>query len=136
MSSASDERPKLEREDEEFVKRVAASYAPPRMSAARRAAFDEALSRRMRRGQPARRWLAAASLPAAAAATLAVVWLFSGWPGTDGLVPTEEAVSVLSSRAWEEELFLDGGFSEAEQTDESELLPEEYIAIASAFLDG
>jgi hypothetical protein len=136
MSSPSDERPKLAREDEDFVKRVAASYAPPPMAAARRAAFDEALSERLRRGQPARRWLTAAWLPAAAAATLAAVWLFSGWPGTDGLVPLEETVPALSARAWEEELFLDGGSFEAEQPDESELLPEEYIAIASVFLDG
>ena len=133
MSSPSDERPKLAREDEDFVKRVAASYAPPPMAAARRAAFDEALSRRLRRGQPARRWLTAAWLPAAA---LAAVWLFSLSLGTDGLVPSERIVPALSARAWEEELFLEGDSFEAEQPDESELLPEEYIAIASIFLDG
>jgi hypothetical protein len=48
----------------------------------------------------------------------------------------EETVPALSARAWEEELFLEGGSFEAEQPDESELLPEEYIAIASVFLDG
>ena len=135
MSLPSDERPKLAREDEGFVKRVAASYAPPPMAAAERAAFDEALLGRIRRGQPARRWLMAAWLPAAAAA-LAAVWLFSLSPGTDGLVPSEKIVPALSARVWEEELFLDGGSFEAEQPDESELLPEEYIAIASIFLDG
>ena len=136
MSSPSDERPKLAREDEAFVKRVAASYAPPPMAAAERAAFDEALLERIRRSQPARRWLTAAGLPAAAAAAFAAAWLFFLSSGTDGLAPSEEIVPALSARAWEEELFLEGGSFEAEQPDESELLPDEYIAIASVFLDG
>jgi hypothetical protein len=106
------------------------------MAAARRAAFDEALLGRMRRSHSARRWLVAAGLPAAATAALAAAWLFSLSPGTDGLVPSDESVPALSARAWEEDLFLEGGFFEAEQPDESELLPEEYIAIASVFLDG
>jgi hypothetical protein len=136
MSSPSDERPKLAREEEDFVKRVAASYAPPPMTATERAAFDEALLGRIRRSQPARRWLVAAWLPAAAAVALTVVWLFSGWPGSDEFVPSDEDVPALSARAWEEELFLEDGSFESEQTDESELLPEEYIAIASILLDG
>jgi hypothetical protein len=136
MSLPSDERSKLAREDEDFVKRVAASYAPPPMAAARRAAFDEALLGRIRRSHPARRWLMAAWLPAAAAVALVAVWIFSLSPGTDGLVPSEKIVPALSARVWEEELFLDGGSFESEQPDESELLPEEYIAIASVFLDG
>jgi hypothetical protein len=149
MSSPRDERPKLAREDEDFVKRVAASYAPPPMAAAERAAFDEALLGRIRGSHPARRWLTVAWLPAAAAVALAVVWLFSLSPGTDESAPSEEIVPALSARAWEEEIFLalsaraweeelfleDGSF-ESEQQDESELLPEEYIAIASVFLDG
>ena len=136
MSSASDEHPKLSREDEDFVKRVAANYVPPSLGAAERAAFDEALLGRIRRSHAARRWLTLAWLPAAAAAGLAAVWLFSGWPGGDGLVASREIAPALSAGAWEEELFLDSGFFEAEQPDESELLPEEYIAIASVFLDG
>jgi hypothetical protein len=136
MSSQSDERSKLSREDEDFVERVAASYAPPPMTAAERAAFDAALLERIGQSRPARRWLAAAGLPAAAAAALAAAWLFLFSPGTGGLAPLEESAPALSARAWEEELFLEGVFFEAEQPDESELLPEEYIAIASAFLDG
>ena len=138
MSAPADDRPELVREDEDFLKRVAESYAPPPMTAAERAAFDEALLGRIRRGQPARSWLTAAWLPAAAAAALAAVWLFSPSPATDGLVPSEKIVPALTARAWEEELFLEGGSfeSEQEQPDESELLPEEYIAIASVFLDG
>jgi hypothetical protein len=51
-------------------------------------------------------------------------------------VPSEESAPALTARAWEEELFLDDASLDAEQTDESELLPEEYIALASFFLDG
>ena len=136
MSSPSDESPKLTREDEDFVKRVAASYAPPPMAAVERAAFDEALLGRIRRGHPARRRLMAAGLPAAAAAALAAVWLLFLSPGTERLAPSEETVPALSARAWEEELFLEGESLESEQPDESELLPDEYMAIASVFLDG
>ena len=102
MSLPSDERPKLAREDEGFVKRVAASYAPPPMTATERAAFDEALLGRIRRGQPERRWLVAAGLPAVAAAALAAVWLLFLSPGTEQLAPSEESVPALSARAWEE----------------------------------
>jgi type II secretory pathway component PulM len=136
MSLPNDERPELTREDEEFVKRVAASYAPPPMAPAERAAFDEALLGRIRQGHPARRRLVLAGLPAAAAAALAAVWLLFLSPGTERLAPSEETVPALSARAWEEELFLEGGSFEAEQLDESDLLPEEYIAIASVFMDG
>jgi hypothetical protein len=136
MSLPSEERPKLAREDEDFVKRVAASYAPPPMEPAECAAFDEALLGRLRRGQPTRRRLMAAGLPAAAAAALAAVWLLFLSPGTERLAPSGGIVPALSARAWEEELFSEGGSFEAEQPDESELLPEEYIAIASVFLDG
>jgi len=136
MSSSSDDRPKLAREDEDFVKRVAESYAPPPMAAAERAAFEEVLLERVRRSHVARRWFTAAGLPAAAGAALAAAWLLFLSPGTEGLAPSEEIVPALSARAWEEELFLDGGFFELEQPDESELLPEEYIAIAGVLLDG
>jgi hypothetical protein len=136
MSSPNDDRPKLTPEDQEFVERVAASYAPPPMAAAERAAFDEALFGRVRRKHATRRWLTLAWLPAAAAAGLAAVWLFSGWPGSEGPAPSQEIAPALSARAWEEELFLDTGLFESEQPDDSELLPEEYLAIASTFLDG
>jgi hypothetical protein len=136
MSSPSDERPKLAREDEGFVKRVAESYAPPPMTAAERAAFDETLLERIQRSHPTRRWLTLAGVPAAVGAALAAAWLFFLSPGTEGLAPSEGMAPALSARAWEEELFLNGGLFEAERADESELLPEEYLAIASVLLDG
>jgi hypothetical protein len=136
MSSTSDERPKLTAEDEDFVKGVAASYAPPPMTPAGRAAFDEALLGRIRRGGSARRRLVVAGLPAAAAAALAAVWLLFPSPGSEQLAPLEQTGPALSARAWEEELFLESGLFEAEQPDDSELLPEEYLAIAGVFLDG
>jgi hypothetical protein len=135
MSSPSDDRPKLAREDEGFVKRVAESYAPPPMTAAERAAFDETLLERIQRSHPTRRWLTLAGVPAAVGAALAAAWLFFLSPETEGLAPSEGMVPALSARAWEEELFLDDASLDAEQTDESELLPEEYVALASFFLD-
>jgi len=106
------------------------------MPAARRAAFDEALLAQLRRGRVERRWLGLAWLPAAAAAGLVAAWLFAGWPANDGRVPSGEIVPAFSAGAWEEELLLEGSFLEAEQADESELLPAEYVAIAGVLLDG
>jgi hypothetical protein len=87
----------------------------------------------------------AAWLPAAALAAVAAVWFFFGWPGSDELVPSDENLPALSARAWEEELFLEGGSFQSfesyqsfewEQLDEIKLLPEEYLALAGVFLDG
>jgi hypothetical protein len=40
------------------------------------------------------------------------------------------------AHAWEDELFLSSDLSAREDRNESEALPEDYLAIASAFLDG
>ena len=99
MSAPNDDRPQLTREEQGFVERVDASYAPAPMRAAERVAFDQALAERIQASRPARRWLAVAWLPAAAAAALAAVWLFSARPGSDGLAPSESGVPALSTRA-------------------------------------
>jgi hypothetical protein len=138
MKSPSDDRPDLVKEDEEFVERLAASYAPPAMPPARRVAFDEALRERIARRSAPRRWAASAWVPSAAvAAAVAALWIAFGLSGVDGPPSdAERSTPLLSASAWEEEVFLGETFFESEEGDESELLPEEYLAIASAFLEG
>ena len=130
MKSSGDERPPLESADREFVDRLAENFAPRPMSAAERVGFDEALTARLR--QPPRRWLLVPALGAAAA----LMWLASTLPFGADLLEGEEGSGAALVQSWESELFLSSDLSASEDLDESDALPDEYLAIASAFLDG
>ena len=132
MTSPRDERPVLEGAEKEFVERLAREYAPPPMTAAERVAFDEAVRARLER--PERRLLLVPAIGAAAAAALLCFVLFDS-SGPIRLPGEEERGAVVAS-PWEDELFLSSDLSASEDRDESEALPEDYLAIASAFLDG
>jgi hypothetical protein len=106
-----------------FGRRVGEHYAPAPLSPARRAALDEALRQRIERSGPARRL--APALAAAALATL--VWW--SWPDA----PEPELASAASTR-WEQDLFYAGDAASSTAV-EAEGLPEDYRAIAVAFLD-
>lgn len=132
MTSTRDERPRLERGDEELVERLAAEYAPPPLSAAQRVAFDEAIRARIERPRW-RRLLAPAFVAAAAAAAL--VWLAPS-DSTDPIRPPEQEDSgVVFASSWEDELFLSSDVSASEDRLESETLPDDYLAIASLLMD-
>jgi hypothetical protein len=120
------ERSGMNPQEEAFVDGLAAHYAPAPWTSAQRASFDEAL--RSRTERPRRRGFLVPALASAAAAAL--VWFsFSSDPGV------EESVPVAAS-AWENELFLSSDVSPLDDRDESEALPDDYLAIASLFLDG
>jgi len=120
-----DERAPLDRNERDFVERLADHYQPPPWTPAERAEFDAALRARIE--GPRRRW------PLPALATLAAAGL--AWIGfaalRDGKGPEPAAASV-----WESELFLSSDVSPRGDLDESEGLPEDYVAIASLFMDG
>jgi hypothetical protein len=131
MTTPRDERPPLDGAEEEFVDRLAEVYAPAPMTAAERAAFDGAIRARLER--PVRRPVLIPVLGAAAAAAL--VWFVLTQPiGPIGSPGEESGAAVAGS--WEDELFLSSDLSASEDRDESESLPEDYLAIASAFVDG
>lgn len=132
MTDPRDDRAPLEGADGEFVERLASSYAPAPMTAARRAAFDEAIRARLER--PRRLPVLIPAVGAVAAAAL--VWVVLSYStGPIGLPWEEESEAVVAS-SWEDELFLSSDLSAAEDGDESATLPEDYLAIAGAFLDG
>ncbi|MEN8183257.1 MAG: hypothetical protein ABFS46_12065 [Myxococcota bacterium] len=112
------------RDERLFVERVARHYAPPESTPARRAAFDEALRQRLeapRRG----RGLAPALVGVGAALLLAVgVWTASEAPRVE-----------VADGAWEVELLLSSDVSPSEDSDEGDYLPDDYLAIASVFLE-
>ena len=121
-----DERPRIDQEDKAFADRLAAHYAPPPWTSAKRVGFDEALRARVER--PQRRGFAVPAL--AAVAVAALVWVsFTLRPAGDVSAP--EVASV-----WESELFLSSDVSPLDDRDDSEDLPDDYLAIASLFLDG
>ena len=132
MTSPGDERPPRGGSEEEFVDRLAAAYAPAPMTAGERAAFDASIRARLER--PARRPMLVPAIGAAAAAAL--VWfVFSQAIGPIPLPGEEESAAVVAS-SWEDELFLSNDLSASEDREESETLPDDYLAIASVFLGG
>jgi hypothetical protein len=121
-----DERPRIDQDDKAFADRLADHYAPPPWTSAKRVGFDEALRARIER--PQRRGFAVPAL--ATVAVAALVWVsFSHWPAGDE--PNPAAASV-----WESELFLSSDVSPLDDRDDNEALPDDYLAIASLFLDG
>jgi hypothetical protein len=132
MTTPRDERPPLDGAEEEFVDRLAEVYAPAPMTAAERAAFDAAIRARLER--PERRPVLIPVIGAAAAAAL--VWFVLTQPIGPIGSPGEEESGAAVAGSWEDELFLSSDLSASEDRDESESLPEDYLAIASVFVDG
>ena len=144
MSAASKHRPPGQT-DVEFVKRLADHYTPPALSPSQRAAWDAALAARL---ETRRR---AMLLPGLATAALATTLVFGlgGWFGLERsdpsvrptpmvsatqtrplVVSAEDSVSDLPD-AWEYLLALQPADDE-----EDGQLPDDYMAIASIFLEG
>jgi hypothetical protein len=121
-----DERPRVDPQEKGFADQLAAHYTPPAWTSAKRVRFDEALRARIERPQRRGHWIPAL----AAVAVAALVWIqIRPVPAGDGSAP------VVAS-AWESELFLSSDVSPLDDRDESEELPDDYLAIASLFLDG
>ena len=136
MTPNRDDRAPLRGEDEELVERLAEGFAPAPLSPARRAAFDEALAVRI--ASRRRKRLLVPALAAAAAVALA--WLVA--PGARGPATNELAgemdllAEAEAAARWERELFDPDFLFESEEATDSEQLPDDYAAIAGAFLDG
>jgi len=133
MKRPPEERVDLAPEEREFVERLAASFRPAPLAARSRAAFDAALAERIARRRVRRRWIGLGGLPAAAAAALAGVWLVLGDAPAPRTEP-ETRSALFPAQAWEEEVLLLDASSEPEADADLQVLPEEYLAIASAML--
>jgi len=143
-----DERPNSGQNDKDFADRLAAHYEPPPWTSAKRAGFDDALRARIER--PERRGFAVPALATAVAAAL--VWVgVSLRPAADELNPGAASagsesnpvfasaggeLNPAASSVWESELFLSSDVSPLDDRDDREGLPEDYLAIASLFMDG
>lgn len=121
-----DDRVQIDRDEAEFANRLAFHYQPRPWTPAERGQFDADLRARIER--PRRR-----GMPIPALAALAVALL--AWIGF-GLLPARNGSSPDVASVWESELFLSSDVSPLDDRDDSEALPDEYLAIASLFLDG
>ena len=133
MTATRDERPRLDDAEKTFVERLASEYAPPPMAASGRAAFDEGIRARLER--PRRRAVLIPAVATVAAGALAWVLLSHSIGPLAGPGGEESGAPVVAG-SWEDEVFLSSDLSASEDRDESTALPEDYLAIASAFLDG
>lgn len=129
------QRRDLDTEEQAFVARLTEHYAPPAMTPARRAAFDERLAARLARRSPWRVAVPALAVVAAAA----LVWLAVPWPygptppetaGVAAVAGSGETATVFAAYDW---------FTSAAPVDTRDLgdgddLPDDYLAISEIFL--
>jgi hypothetical protein len=122
MKAPDEQRPRLDRDAQDFVRRIADAWAPAEMSAAERTRFDARLAERLERGRGRRvPWRVAAGAAGAAVGLLLARW--RPW--------LEPSGPVAAAPAGDAELIL--AFArepEAGEAADAEL-PDDYQAIAA-----
>jgi ferric-dicitrate binding protein FerR (iron transport regulator) len=114
--------------DRRFAERLAKHYRPEPLDRAQRARFDAALRERIERRRRGPAWIPALT---AAAAALTLAWWI--WPLATPPTSSEARVAMATSD-WEIDVLLaDPGETLAA---EEAYLPDEYVALAVAFIDG
>ena len=114
-----------------FAARLAELWQPRAHTPVSRAAFDAALEAKL-----AARRRRRAALPALAAVTAAAALAWVLLPAAPPDRPAG-AAPVGSTASWEYELIYDSADTVgSEESGSSEMLPDDYMAIASVFLDG
>ncbi|MDJ0850856.1 MAG: hypothetical protein QNK04_20995 [Myxococcota bacterium] len=141
MKSDRDDGIELAPDDARFVERLAASYEPEPLTADERVAFTAALEARLEQRRRATRLLPAlAGAMAVAVAAWLVVPRASDSPAPPGSVETLAAApdfeAELGAGQWGLELLGSDTLLEDEEETAGDPLPEDYLAIASVFLDG
>jgi anti-sigma factor RsiW len=133
MTHENDAERELSREDADFVDRLRQRHAPEPMPAGRRAVFLNELSERLAT-RPRRRALIGALLAPAAALVLA--WLYlSGSPAPfldDG---PATVVAEAEDARWAYEVLYPPELNDTEDLEDSQMLPDDYLAIGSELLD-
>ncbi len=135
MTQPRDEWPPLDHAEEQFVRCLAAHYAPKPLTPARRVALDEALWARLQR-QPRQTRLT----PALATVAVAMLITCLSWsslfmpPAHDG-GPSVNMLAMSSTEPWEYDLLYARELTDIAERDDGALLPDDYLVIARVFLD-
>jgi hypothetical protein len=125
----------MDHAEEQFVRRLAAHYAPKPLTPARRVALDEALWTRLQ-GQARQTRL----IPALATVAVAMLMTWLMWsglflpPAPDG-GPSVNMSTMSSTEPWEYELLYARALTESAEPDDGAILPDDYLVIARVFLD-
>ena len=135
MTQPRDEWPQLDHAEEQFVKRLAAHYAPQPLTPTRRVALDEALWARLQRQPRQARLTPALATVAVAMLITCLTWsgLFTS-PAHDG-GPSVSIVALSSPEPWEYELLYARELTGTAEHDDGAILPDDYLSIAQVFLD-
>ena len=135
MTQPRDEWPQLDHAEEQFVRRLAAHYAPEPLTPARRVALDEALWARLQR-QPrqTQRTLALATIAAAMLITCLSWSSLFMLPAHDS-APSVSMSAMSSTETWEYELLYPRELTGTSERDDGAILPDDYLVIAREFLD-
>jgi hypothetical protein len=135
MTQPRDEWPQLDHTEEQFVRRLAAHYAPQPLTPARRVALNAALWARLQR--PPRQTRLTPALATAAVAMLITCLSWSGLfmpPAHDG-GPSVSISAPSSTEPWEYELLYSRELTGTTERDDGAILPDDYLGIAQVFLD-
>ena len=135
MTQPRDEWPQLDHTEEQFVRRLAAHYAPKPLTPARRVALNAALWARLQR--PPRQTRLTPALATAAVAMLITCLSWSGLfmpPAHDG-GPSVSISAPSSTEPWEYELLYSRELTGTTERDDGAILPDDYLGIAQVFLD-
>jgi hypothetical protein len=125
----------LDHVEEQFVRRLAAHYAPEPLTPARRVALDTALWARLQR-PPRQTWLT----PAVATVAVAMLLTCLSWsnlfmpsaPHDDRYV---RMTTLSSTEPWEYELLYARELTGTAERDDEVLLPDDYLVISDVFLE-
>ena len=135
MTPPRDDWSQLDRAEEQFVRRLAAHYAPEPLLPARRVALDEALWARLQR-QSRQTWLT----PAVATVAVAVLVMCLSWsslfmPSLPQDGPYGSLAALSSTGPWEYELLYARELTGSAERDDGAILPDDYLGIARVFLE-
>jgi hypothetical protein len=120
--------------DRRFAEHLAEHYRPEPLDRTQRARFDAALRERIERRRRGPVWI-----PALTGAAAALILAWSIWPAATP--PTDSEVDVgpvasegMAASDWEIDVLL--GDPDETLAAEEAYLPDEYVALAVAFIDG
>jgi hypothetical protein len=135
MTQPRDAWPQLDHAEEQFVRRLAAHYAPEPLTPARRVALDAALWARLQR-PPRQAWLT----PAIATVAVAILIMCLSWSSLfrssaphDG--PYVSMATLSSTEPWEYELLYARELTGTAERDDGAILPDDYLVISHVFLE-
>src|SRR5919108_4580926 len=135
MTQPRDEWPQMDHAEEQFVRRLAAHYAPKPLTPARRVALDEALWARLQRQPRLTRLTPALATVAVAVLITCLSWSGLFMPPAHHGGPSTSISALSSTEPWEYELLYARELSGPAEHDDGAILPDDYLGIARVFLD-